>query len=201
MNQQYYDVLINGGRAIPGSSLTSDPDNPAPYEKPPEYVRVHEASEWIFEQFIQDEIYEQLIESLLDGIPVMDIAQVFLFKGFTEGKWTVDLMMLLAEPTAYIILALAERAGIDPVIYRGEAEDDAQEEIFFGNQLNEEKTNRIKKFKELGVRLPFISQEDQNRLDSLPTAEEMDLEPETAKQEEEERPASLLAEPEEEVQQ
>ena len=40
MNQQYYDVLINGGRAIPGSSLTRDPDNPAPYEKPPEYVSI-----------------------------------------------------------------------------------------------------------------------------------------------------------------
>ena len=118
MNQQYYDVLINGGRAIPGSSLTRDPENPAPYEKPPEYVSIHKASEWIFSQLIDEDNYEQLIQTLLDDIPIMDVAQVLLFKGFTEGKWTVDLMMLLAEPTAYMILALAERAGVDPVIFR-----------------------------------------------------------------------------------
>lgn len=197
MNEQYFDVLINGGRAIPGQSLTSDPDNPAPYEQPPEYTTIHKATEWIFTQFIQEENYEQLIEVLLDDMPVMDIAQVFLFKGFTQGKWTVDLMMLLAEPTAYIILALAERAGIDPTIFRGEGTEEVEEEMFFGNSMKEEKLNNIKKFKELGIRLPYISLEEQGKIKDLPTAEEMDIE--EGVEEEEEGPASLLAEPENEV--
>jgi hypothetical protein len=198
MDEEYFDAILRGG-PIPGSSLTSDPDDPAPYEKPPQFVDVHSASEWIFSELIDEDRYDPLIQSLLEGIPVMDVVQVILFTGFTQGKWDVNLMTLLIEPTAYIIMALAERAGIDPVIYRGEAEDDAKEEIFFGNKMNEEKTERIKKFKELGVRLPFISQEDQNKLDSLPTAEEMDLKPKTPQEEEEEVSPSLLAEPENEV--
>lgn len=196
MNEQYYDTIINGGRAIPGQSLTADPDSPAPYEQPPEYVTIHEASEWIFSQLIDEENYERLIQVLIDDMPVMDVAQVLLFKGFTAGKWTVDLMMLLAEPTAYIILALAERAGIDPTIFRGEGTEEVQEEMFFGNSMKEEKLNNIKKFKELGIRLPYLSVEEQDKIEELPTAEEMNIEEDA---EEEEGPASLLAEPENEV--
>ena len=46
MDEEYFDVIMRGG-PIPGSSLTSDPDDPAPYEQPPEYVNVHEASELV----------------------------------------------------------------------------------------------------------------------------------------------------------
>lgn len=199
MNQQYFDVVMQGG-PIPGSSLTSDPDNPAPYERPPEYTGIHEASEWIFSQFIDEENYPQLIQLLADDMPIMDIAQVFLFSGFTEGKWDVNLMMLLLEPTAYMLLALAERAGLDPTIFRGEEEDEAEEQAFFGNKLAEEKLENMKKFKELDVQIPYLSEADKNKIDSLPTAEELNIEePEGPPPEEEE--GSLLAQPtEEEVQ-
>lgn len=190
MNQEYYDVVINGGRAIPGSSLTRDPDNPAPYEKPPEYVTIHEASEWIFSQLIDEENYEQLIQVLIEDMPVMDVAQLLLFKGFTEGKWTVDLMMLLAEPTAYMIMALAERAGVDPVIFRGEDEDELQDEIFFGTKLTGEKVEALKKISASNIPLPFVTEEDKAKIETLPTAEEMGVEA-----------PSLLQAPEEEVQQ
>jgi len=49
MNQQYFDIVMQGG-PIPGSSLTSDPDNPAPYERPPEYTNVHEALSGFFQR-------------------------------------------------------------------------------------------------------------------------------------------------------
>ena len=57
-----------------------------------------------------------------------------LFKGFTEGLWNPDLLLRLIEPTTYMILALAERALIDPVIYDDESIDDAAEEedVIFG---------------------------------------------------------------------
>jgi hypothetical protein len=190
MNEQYYDTIINGGRAIPGQSLTADPDSPAPYEQPPEYVTIHEASEWIFSQLIDEENYERLIQVLIDDMPVMDVAQVLLFKGFTAGKWTVDLMMLLAEPTAYMIMALAERAGVEPVIFRGEDEDELQDEIFFGTKLSKEKVDALQKISASDIPLPFVTEEDKAKLEELPTAEEMDVEP-----------TSLLQNPEEEVQQ
>ena len=84
MNQQYFDVIMQGG-PIPGSSLTSDPDNPAPYERPPEYTNIHEASEWIFSKLIDEETYPEMIQVIANDMPIMDIAQVILFGGFLEG--------------------------------------------------------------------------------------------------------------------
>lgn len=194
MNPAYYDVIMNGGRAIPGSSLTRDPDNPAPYEKPPEYVNIHQASEWIFGELIKEENYEQLMQVLLEDMPVMDVVQLFLFKGFTEGKWTVDLMMLLAEPMAYMVLALAERAGIDPVIFRGEENDEAEEEVFFGTKIPEERMRNIREFEAMDTPLPYISEEQRNKLEELKT-----IPVEQQPEETQEPPTSLLAEPEEEV--
>lgn len=197
MNPEYYDVIINKGRPIPGSSLTADPDNPAPFEKPPEYTNIHKASEWIFGQLIKEDNYEKLIKVLLDDMPVMDVTQVLLFKGYTEGKWDGNLMMLLVEPTAYIVLALAERAGIDPVIFRGEENDEAADEFFNGIKLPEEKKENLKRFKELGMRIPYLSEEDKSKLETLPTRDEMGLE-ETSAAAEEQSP-SLLAQPQQEV--
>ena len=139
------------GRSIPGQSLTSDPDNPAPYERPPEYTSVHEASEYIFNNLIQEETYVPLMQLLLDDMPIMDIAQTLVFKGFTEGKWNPDLMLMLAEPVAYMLLALAERAGIDPVIYRGEDEDDLEEEEVLGVTFEKEKVERMRKMRDTGA--------------------------------------------------
>jgi hypothetical protein len=48
-----------------------------------------------------------------------------LFSGFNEGKYNPDLMLLMIEPTAYMIMALAERAGIDY-----EVMEDDEEEMF-----------------------------------------------------------------------
>lgn len=199
MNQQYFDVIMQGG-PIPGSSLTSDPDNPAPYERPPEYTGIHEAAEWIFGELIDEDNYPEIIQLMANDMPVMDMAQVILFGGFTQGKWDVNLMMLLVEPVAYMLLALAERAGLDPTIFRGEEEDEAEEEVFFGNKISEEKLENIKKFKELNLQIPYISEADRNKIDSLPTAEELDIEEEEQPQEEEEASSLLAPPPEEEVQ-
>ena len=151
MNQDYLNVITNTGRPIPGQSLTSDPDNPAPYEQPPQYTSVHEASEYIFNNLIQEETYVPLMQLLLDDMPIMDIAQTLVFKGFTESKWNPDLMLMLAEPVAYMLLALAERAGIDPVIYRGEDEDDLEEEEVLGVTFEKEKVERMRKMRDTGA--------------------------------------------------
>lgn len=151
MNQDYLNVIANTGRPIPGQSLTSDPNNPAPYEQPPEYTSIHEASEYIFNNLIKEENYVPLMRLLLDDMPIMDIAQTLIFTGFTEGKWTPDLMLMLAEPVAYMLLALAERAGIDPVIYRDEDEDDLEEEEVLGVTFEKEKVDRMRKMRETGA--------------------------------------------------
>jgi hypothetical protein len=68
MNDEYVKVTTQLGRPIPGQSLTTDPDNPAPYEKPPRFTSVHEASEFLFEKLIEEETYMQVMELLIGTI-------------------------------------------------------------------------------------------------------------------------------------
>ena len=79
MNEEYMKIVAGGGRAIPGQSLTMNPDDPQPYERPPQYTSVHEASEEIFSKLIEEETYKQLLMVLGDGMPVMDVVQTMLF--------------------------------------------------------------------------------------------------------------------------
>jgi len=154
MNQDYLNVITNTGRPIPGQSLTSDPNNPAPYEQPPQFTSIHKASEFLFEKFIEEETYADIMSLLSDGMPIMDVVQTTLFTGFKEGKWNPDLMMLMIEPTAYMLLALSERANIDPIVYRGEEEDEADEEAVLGVKFGQEKLNTMKKYREEEISIP-----------------------------------------------
>jgi hypothetical protein len=191
MDEEYFDAILRGG-PIPGSSLTSDPDDPAPYEKPPQYVDIHSASEWIFSQLIEEDRYDQLIQSLHEGIPVMDITQVILFSGFTQGKWDVNLMTLLIEPTAYIIMALGERAGVDFVIERDEDIEDENDPVVLGARISKERRENMKKFKEMKMSLPFLSQQSQAKLEDIQPEDSATGNIETGM---EEGPESLLVAP------
>lgn len=138
------DSKISLNRPIPGSSLTSDPDSPAPWEKPPEFVNLEESLKYLLDIITQKETYSALMDMISKGTPLMEITQVLLFQGFTEGKWNPDLMMILAEPLCYLLLALAERADIDAVIYNGEDEEDDEEvQMFHGADISKEKLKRI----------------------------------------------------------
>jgi len=171
MNEEYNQMVLTGGRPIPGQSLTSDPSDPAPYERPPEFTSVHEASEDIFEGLIEDQTYREILNLLTENVPVMDIVQTLLFTGFKEGKWNPDLMLMLVEPVAYMILALAERAGIDPKIYQGEENDEAEERVL-GVELRKEKISRIKKLAEIGkAPSSAITPEMVETIEALPVAE------------------------------
>ena len=197
MDEEYFDVIMRGG-PIPGSSLTSDPDNPAPYEQPPEYVNVHEASEWLFSELIEEDRYDQLITALHEGIPVADIAQVILFTGFTQGKWDVNLMTLMIEPAMYIIMALAERAGVDFVLHRDEnSEEDENNSLTLGAKISEERLNNIKKLKEMNMTLPFLSEDSREKLETIQLGGNVDGEANVEM--EKEPPESLLAAPQQEV--
>jgi len=65
----------------------------------------------------------------------MDIAQMLLMTGFQKGKMNPDMMLMQLEPTAYMLLAIAEKAGINPVLTRDEnlepddVDEDEQEEV------------------------------------------------------------------------
>ena len=152
--------FANMDRPIPGESLTSDPESPWPWEKAPQFSSVHTASEHIFSKLVDEDLYDSMMDSLDDGVPIMDITRVILFKGFTEGLWNPDLLLRLIEPTTYMILALAERALIDPVIYDDESIDDAveEEDAIFGRM---ESFDKFKETQEIPEGVIPKSVEDQ----------------------------------------
>ena len=106
----------------PGQSLTNSPNNPYPWEKAPEITSVKVATEQIFFDLLKEDNLTTVATLMSQRTPVADIANLLLTAGFQKGKWNPDLMLLLMEPTMYMLMAIAEKAGIDPILTRDEAD-------------------------------------------------------------------------------
>jgi hypothetical protein len=116
-----------------GQSLTNDPSNPYPWEKAPEITSVKVATEKIFFDLLKEDNLTTVATLMSQKTPVVDIANLLLTAGFQKGKWNPDMMLNLLEPTMYMLMAIAEKAGIDPVLTREDTdviiEDDEDESL------------------------------------------------------------------------
>ena len=129
LDQDGLEFLANNGRPIPGSSLTNSPDAPYAWEQPPQFVELQPAIDALFLELTEPEAYHSSMDLVKNGVPIADIAQVILTDGFQKGMWNPDLMLLLIEPTMYMLIAFAEKAGIqDYVTYQGEENEESDEE-------------------------------------------------------------------------
>jgi hypothetical protein len=115
-------------RPLPGESLTNDPENPLPFEKAPEYTDLTTALEYYFATFTEEGTYDNILELIASGTPLMNITQIVLYQGFQEGLFNPDLMMMLAEPITYMLAAFAEQEGIEFTIQEDDEEDIEEEE-------------------------------------------------------------------------
>ena len=114
---------------IPGESLTASPDTPNTWERPPLYTDENKAMQELYLLLTEKEKLTELIKIIDDGVGLDEIAQIILYKGYTEGQYNPDLMLLLIEPTIYLLISIADYAGIkDYVLYEGE-EDDVDTQI------------------------------------------------------------------------
>ena len=112
----------------PGEGLTQSPEQKFPWEQPPRHTEVKPVMEEIFLQITERENLNELLGLLMNKQPVDDIAQVILYKGATSGLFNMDLMLMLVEPTMYLLIAIAEEYDIEPVIYEGQDVDLAEKE-------------------------------------------------------------------------
>ena len=108
---------------IPGESLTDTPGNAA-WEHPPQFTDIEEAAEYIWDRIHEDDVLTQILSFLKNDIPIEAIARMILFGGFTEGKWTPDVAMLLAEVVFKQIMAIGVKANISKM------------KMFIGDQSN-----------------------------------------------------------------
>jgi len=137
---------LERGRPIPGQSLTDSPDQSYRWEQPPEFTNPREAMLHVFEALSAPETVENVLLSIMNGVSVIDIASITLYSGFLEGKWNPDLMVLLMEPTMYMIMALSEKAEIP---YQLEAGDDVSPQIMSGSKQIETLDERINQLDQL----------------------------------------------------
>ena len=131
--------LSNKGGPIPGQSLTRDSEDPYPWETPPEFSNPREALDDVVGSIMQPEAMKNIVDALAKGGAVADIGTAILYAKFNEGKITPDVMMMLAEPVMYTIMAIGEEANIQYNIEGNDLdefdEEDAAEE--FEGKVNE----------------------------------------------------------------
>jgi len=188
------EALGHMNRPIPGQSLTSNPDEPYPWESPPEFVRVNDALDYILDFLIEEENYTSIVGAIGEGIPISDVVQQIIYMGFSNGKWNPDMMMLLIEPLMYMIMSLCEKAGVQYTLYRGEEEDDKAEDIE-GNL--EQKTEDVRnlanlieeKASEGNITSASVPREIAQEIQQVEVPQSLMARPE----QQEEAPASLMA--------
>tara|TARA_R110002012_G_scaffold320788_2_gene545575 strand:+ start:1206 stop:1793 length:588 start_codon:yes stop_codon:yes gene_type:complete len=133
--QELQEVLFE--RSTPGQSLTNSVEQRYPWEQPPEMTSVKQAREKIFLDLLEPNRLRSVIELMSSGVPVNAIAQVALREGFNKGKFNPDMMLNLLEPTMYMLMAIAEKAGIDPTV-----DSDGDDEIDETNAIDLEKDTK-----------------------------------------------------------
>ena len=126
MPESLQQVLFEAPTA--GQSLTNAPEDKYPWEQPPVYTSVKEAREKIFLDMLEPQRLKGIQNLMMNNISVNTIAEVILTEGFRKGKFNPDMMLNLLEPTMYMIMAIGEKSGIEPIIDSDGYDDDADEE-------------------------------------------------------------------------
>ena len=130
--------LSSQGAVIPGQSLTNNPEQPYPWETPPEFANPREALDDIVGSIMQPEAMKNIVSALSQGAAVADLGTAILYAKFNEGKINPDVMMMLAEPVMYTIMAIGEEANIKYNIEGDDLDefDDEDEQEDFDNKIN-----------------------------------------------------------------
>ena len=128
INEQNAQSFINYTGPVPGQSLTNSPDSKQAWELPPQFVNKREAELYILEELTEKEKFIIITDLISDGMPLDTLTRTYLMTGYSKGLWDVDMMMLLIESVAYILMALAEKVGLDFELYAGENEEEAEVE-------------------------------------------------------------------------
>ena len=155
---------------MPGESMTVSPDTRHAWEGPARHTEVRPVMEEIFLQITEKENLIELIGLLMKKQPVDEIAQVILYKGITEGLFNMDLMLMLVEPTMYLLIAIAEEYDIEPIIYE-------EQDIDMADKEDMDTVKKETLGKQVGkVRKDAVPPSILQRVETLPEMEELGME-------------------------
>jgi hypothetical protein len=98
---------------IPGENFTSDTKN-YPWHRPPQHVDLDDAIEDAFKNLMSKNASSSALTLMDMGVSIATITDMYVTQGISQGKWTVDIALLMAGPIAHILFLLAKGYGIDP---------------------------------------------------------------------------------------
>lgn len=99
---------------IPGQSLTTQPKS-RPWEKPPKTTNIDKAMATVLQSVTQKSAAKGLLNYMELGFPIESLSQTLLMTYVMKGEFTVDVAMLLMEPTCMLLAKMAKQVGIEPV--------------------------------------------------------------------------------------
>ncbi len=97
----------------PGFGLTQAPGE-MPYEQPPQFTDLEEASEFLFDNLVKPKVAGRLIHLLKKGMPAEAFVNMIMQEGTQGGKFGPDLAMLLTPRMLATVVAIAQRGGLKP---------------------------------------------------------------------------------------
>lgn len=95
----------------PGQSLTDAPKS-QPWERPPQFPDPEDAADYIWKMLTKPAITKSTLTMMHQGMSVEALTKTMLFTGFTEGKWTMDTVLLLFKPVALMLYTLGKKADV-----------------------------------------------------------------------------------------
>lgn len=101
--------IMNG--PIPGENFTTDTRN-FPWHRPPQYTKLDDAIEACIKDMLDDEKSSSFLLQLQIGFSVVDVTQMIIMSGISEGKWTFDFGLLMAGPIAHVVVLMARGEDI-----------------------------------------------------------------------------------------
>lgn len=113
---------------VPGQSLTKTPGG-YPWEKPPQFTDPEKAFVSVLNAMTDKKTAPKIVGLMELGVPVKVLSKTLLMTGFIEGKWTVDMMVILAEPVTMLLIKLAKEAGVKAKIDYPEPPDPLEEQL------------------------------------------------------------------------
>ena len=154
---------VNEG-PIPGENYTSDTKN-YPWHQPPEFTSLSKALDYTSKRMTDKKVIVGLVAAMEMGIPLVNVSQMILMQGVSEGKWTVDFALLMAGPTVKILEIIADFFEVE-IVLGIEEEEKYTTGYFFKNQADLKKNkDNGKLIKTIQEELPEIKEEAESQPD------------------------------------
>jgi hypothetical protein len=120
MNDMMNAPVLDG--PIPGENYTSDTKN-YPWHRPPDMVDYDEAVEFVMKQLSEPRAFSMAMTYLEAGASLSGVVSTINMINISEGRYSVDLSILISGPIARYVQIIAKLRGIDAEI-GGNDEDD-----------------------------------------------------------------------------